>query len=574
MKLIANKIELPYGGEITLKFFNPMFNDTGTHSLPINFPAGIPIIQRAFGWPGQKECEIQKSVPGSVDLGNIILSGSWKVIEADQNIIQTYFAANSGDFYSVINKKLLTEIDFGPVYCPTDPTNTWTTLLDEINSKFNCVYPDNDWVAYCAYMPNNKGDGLNYFLVNPVYPGEAGASIKIPSSAGGSNSVFLFVGKVIDTLFESHGYRVEENIFRTDSELQRLTIFHTYNIFPGFGSPYFGIARLDYQKLLPKILCSEFLRAVRNRFNIGFFINEESKSVRVIRFDDIIKKAPLDLGISYGKHKVANNRFSGVNFPLDPPDYFSSHGYADDSEFYNVITVDKYRDVLPDTRDEGDILLVTSEQTYYKIILNDESEKESLRLCPKQFPFIEGDASEEFSQQSGILSMCTYSELYSYDYPPEAPVHYESDVDYLLPHCDLTGNREGEPYTDFPLMFVTARGLQKLWVEDNPGVPELVYPLGSTDLFDACGDPLSNAELALKWGDPEGIIARYWSKRLYWEQNIKKSVKTDIIINYREILNNFSKLIRIGNDNYFVNKFILDINLHTKKISDVELFRV
>jgi len=576
MRLVANNVQLPCTGDIVLKFCNPLFNDKGLLSLPLEFSSRVPQVLKAFGFPSGKEvATLVKMIPGYIEIDNHFIYGSWKVTEADTDVIRTYFVAGLGDFYSKINKMYLPDIDFGGIFYPTDdPLEPYQTLLDLINSKLESIYPDSDYTAYTAYMPNNKGDGYYHFLVNNVSMADGVVNILAPVAGGGSNSVFLFVGAVIEKLFSTLGYFVTENIFKTDPELQRLTIFNTYNIFPNFGSPHFGKAMLDFSKLVPKILCSEFIKAIRNRFNIGFFIDEKNLQVRIIKFDSILKNGPVNTSIKIGKHSLSNNCLSGVNFPLNPPDEFSRHNYPDDSEIYITATVAKYRDILPETRIEGSIIFVTSEQTYYKIVLDEEDIKIAERLCPKQYPYKEGDGSSEIQQISGVLSMYTYSKLYSYYYPEVEPVNYAANIDLLLPRCDLAGNREGDPYTPFPLIFVSARGLQKCWVEGLPGAPELIYPMGSTDLYDALGDQLSTAEMALKWRDPAGIIARYWTNRLLWEQNTKKLVKTDSINPFLDILSDFSKILRIGTDNYFVDKFTLTAGIKVKVVTDVELIRI
>jgi hypothetical protein len=570
MELFANNIKLPFGDSLVLKFFNPMFNDIGGYSFPVSFNAKLSSVQQAFGFPSTEAAEIIDNIQGEIRSEVINLTGKWSVIRANNSVIEAYFRSSSGSFFSEIQSKFITDIDFGGVRL-SGGNGSWQAMLDVINTTLSSSYPDKEYTAYCAYMPNAAGDGLNKYFVNPVSGQDGVAAIQIPSN--GSNSVFLFVGTVIDFLFNSHGYKIESNIFRTDSELKRMTILNTYNIFAPHTSDYYNVGRIDFSKLLPKILCSDFLKAVTARFNIGFFINEQSKSVVIKKFDDVIYPTGGEQATRSRAPEIENTRLKGIDFPLNAPDAFSSHNYKGTTGLTGAITVDKFRDILPETRTEGDILFVTSEQTYYRILL-DMSVKSADRLCPKQYPYGEGDESTDMSQLSGIPSMYTHSTIHSYYYPPEDPLLCEAEVDYLLVRCDLAGNREGYPYTDFPLIFVSARGIQDCWVEAVEGAPALCYPMGSTDLFDASGNALANSELALKWQDASGIIARYWINRLAWEQRIKKQVKREFRKEDIIKLIDFTHALRVSDDNYLVNTFDLEMDTTRTVVKEAVLLRL
>lgn len=622
MEFFVNNIKVPFSGSISLKFANPLFNDIGSYSFPISFPARIPVIQKAFGYPDKREAEIKPYIEGRIKTQFCDLLGSWGVNEAGDNI-NTYFKPGSGDFFSLIKDKLLSDIDFGGVKWPIGEGAPWMYIFAHLNTKMDVSYPDSDYAVYCAYMPNavDIENPFDVKFINKVFqtivdPLEFDDTCK-------NTSIYLFAGTVIDYLFSNHGYRVEENIFRKDPDFKKLTIFNTFNLRAPNSNEYSGQARIDYKDLVPHLTCGDFLKAIRDRFNIGFFINEQQKSVRIKSFDSIIidsvryavcgtrPKAPV----------IENNRLSGINFPLNAPDDWSNHSFKSADELKNPIIVNKYRDILPETRTAGDLIFVQSESAYYRIALNDADTpvNEAQRICTDMFPYSEGDGTGEITQLSGIPAMYTHT----------INLEYESgnntDVDYVVPRCDLVGNGYGQPFTEFPLMFLFARGVINCFtipaefdpddsvigyanraafpetgstgirylaidtekyfrwngsdyfeiILPEPNTPPVyTYPIGTSDVYDAEGTKISTANKALKWGGEFGLIEWLWANRINWEINIKKLIKTEMLSEDIAKLIDMDEWKRVGDDNYLVNSFEIEVEEKKVRLRNVELLRL
>jgi hypothetical protein len=284
MELFANNIKIPFGETLSIKFFNPLFNDTGSHSLPISVSARIPSVNKAFGFPNSQEAPDPGVISANIKTGIIDLIGSWCINDCQGNKIEAYYKGSNGDFYSMIKEKMLTDLSFGGIKYPAGVGANHVTVLAYMTTKMDSVYPDNDWAAFMAYLADPV-DGLSE-EVNPVtHVNPTG----VPSfyDPGDLNStVYLFVGAVIDYIFAEFGYKVERNIFREDTDLKRLVIFNTFNRVT-------FIDAFDYTKLVPDVLILDFIKAIRDRFNIGFFVNEQSRSVKILSFNSIIASGPL-----------------------------------------------------------------------------------------------------------------------------------------------------------------------------------------------------------------------------------------------------------------------------------------
>src|ERR1035437_3570066 len=268
MEIFVNNIKIPHEEKLALKFFNPLFNDISSYSLPMSFNAKIPYLKRAFGFPDKGEAEFKTNIEGRIKIQFLDLAGSWKITDSSDDIINAYFTPGSGDFYSQIKNKLLTDIDFGGVRWPVGVDNAWTYIFAHLDTKMDVSYPESEYAAFCAFMPN----GVNEYntdqpgFVNEVVMSDAGV-MSFRNAPGSNTAVYLFAGTVIDYLFTSMGYKIEENIFRRDPDLKQLVIFNTFNLFPLANSDYYDKARIDYRDLVPHISCSDFLKALRNRFN-------------------------------------------------------------------------------------------------------------------------------------------------------------------------------------------------------------------------------------------------------------------------------------------------------------------
>lgn len=622
-------LNIPSGNSLVLKFFNPLFNDISSYSLPMSFNGKLADIKRAFGFPEKEEAEVKKNIEGRIKTKFLDLIGSWKITDSSNNTINAYFTPGSGDFYSQIKGVFLQDVDYGGVKWPTGYNQDWESLVTYLNTKMDVSYPESDYVVYCAYMPNavNVGLATTPGFVNEVWftPGEVLQLVNVGSNTG----VYLFAGAVIDYLFTSLGYKIEENIFRKDADLQRLTIFNTFNLYPFANGDYYNQGRINYKDLVPHISCSDFIKAIRNRFNIGFFINEQEKSVRIRSFDSIVTDG-LRFSVCATRPKlpvIENNRMSGILFPLNEPDAWSGHSYKSTDELKNPIIVSKYRDILPLTRTAGDLMFVQSESTYYRIVANEEDPpvNEAQRVSTDMFPYSEGADPEEVTQLSGIPAMYTQTINRAYNFMWNGNQYTaHTDVDYVIPRCDLVGNGYGQPFTDFPLMFLFARGIVNCHTEqpvENPndniqeyanlaafppvgvthirylaidtgyfyrwsgmyvqlvmpeqGIPPVyTYPIGTSDVYDASGSKIASADLALKWGGVYGLIKRFWTNRINWELNIKKLMKTDMLSEDIAKLINTDEQKRVGNSNYLVNSFEIEETGNKVVLRNVELLRL
>jgi hypothetical protein len=550
MELLVNNIKVPFGGSVSIRFYNPLFNDIGSHSFPINLSTKIPAVNKAFSFSNSLEAPKPINIEARIKSSIIDIVGSWYINEINGNNLEIYYKGSNGDFYSRIKNKLLTELSFGGIKYPAGVGANVGTVLAYMTTMMDVAYPDNDWTAFLAYL-SNPVDGMSE-EVNPVLHVNPTGVPYFYAPADLNSTVYLFAGAIIDYIFSEFGYRVEKSIFREDQDLKRLVIFNTYNRVADDA--------FDYTKLVPKILISDFLKALRNKFNIGFFVNEQSRSVKILSFDSIINAGPGPEKIYHSKIKIDKTRPSGLIFNVNSSDNWSGNAFnslAELDPYDTLITVDKYNDI--DVGMSGKKVYVLAESAFYDVDIYGVV----TRIGPDLFPYIDGEDSDEIEQLSGTLGMYTINK------------NFETAVEYTVPYCDLTGNRDSYAYTDFPLIFLIAHGIQDCQVYPlPPSSYERQYPMASNDIYNAKGTAISGATLALRWHGTYGTIERFWTNRINWELNLKKLFTTSFKGEDLNKLLDFSKVYRIGENNCMINMIWVELSHKLTRIREAQFYRL
>ena len=564
MKFFVNNIKVPVSESLQIKFFNPLFNDTGSYSFPFTFPARDPLVQKALGYPSIAGAEGDINPPGRIKDSHFDLFGLWNVTEANQDYIEAVFSVDNGSFYSAVKNKSLKDLEYNGINYPGGIGATDEQVCAYITSLQNNVYPQSDYTCYCAYMPSAREDMEgDYSFVNPIAPVNTGAApfLRI-------DSVYMFAGAVVDYIFSEHGYKVVTNAFKS-GDLSRLTIFNTRtnNVFREF------MAGFRYSAVLPDIPVTDFLKALTNRFNLGFFINEQSKSVSILTFDEIITKSPRRIEFAPKTVKLDKNRYTGISLGLDAPDTWSESNIEsiDDLAPYPIVEVNKFRDIVPGPGVSGNIYYVKGENAYYRIKYENSAYSAS-RIGSAIIPYETGEDPQEIEQLSGIPGMYTHTIDFEFIVAGET---YDTPVDYVLPYTDLEGVDDTGVSPDFPLMFLFAWGRQHNYIVPANGAPMgLMYPMASNGVYDATGAKITVANQSLAWNDTYGLVPNLWNNRILWELNLKETHTVNIPIDEFNKLADFTSPVRIGKSNYLVDSFSIEISGNICRITDLKLFRL
>lgn len=585
MELYVNNIRVPFNGSISLKFANPLFNDIGSYSFPVTFPARVPVVQKAFGYPVNIESERPGYITARIKDGLLDLLGEWQISNVTDNTIEAYFKGGTGGFNQVAGPKLLTDLTYNGVTTPVLIPDTRENVLAYMTTLIDSVYPDTDYTAFCAYLPLAIGEDTlpDLQFVNPVSWTNNTLAFIVPDSGVLHSAVYLFVGAVIDYIFTEHNYKIEKNIFSEDPDLKQAVIFNTYN--------QNGHWEFNYQNFVPRKTVKEFLAKTKARFNVGFFIDEERRSVIIDKFDNVVRDLVIT-NLKLTLKKVDPRKPTGIKLTSELTDAFTDNQYTKISEFpgdYGTIyEVNNVRAILPGAGTLNRIYYVKNEEAYYVVKALPEWGYEAQRICTDQLPYITGDGSEPRDVAAGSTGMYNLRAPFTYQYQGN---DHDDYADWLLPRCDLQCNfksslydwltRDPLNFIEFPIMFLFARGKQNVYMytEANISDPEATpsftinAPFGTISVYGPTGAKLY-ADLALTWNGEYGLVEKLWAKRLNWEMKDKKVVTADIIGNDYIKMLKYNKALRIENHNYLVNTFNIKITENNLWVTDAELFRL
>ncbi len=579
MQIFVNDIPVPFFGSITLRFSNPLFSKTGGHSFPVSFPATVPAVQKAFGFPSILEAESLPEIPARIQAEHLSLKGYWKVTDASDTVVEAYFVGNDSAFYEQIRGKYLTDLTYNGITRPAGFAATRQEVVDYMSTLINLTYPDADYTAYCAYMPKALGDETDEDVkfVNPCQ-GAINPAFVIPASDKLNSTVYLFAGTVIDYIFSEHNYKIERNIFRTDPDLKTLTLFNNYN-----RNAYW---EFDYRTLVPRRLISEFLEKISATFNVGFFIDNERGTVIIDYFDNIVVNT-LETDLKLIGRKNDPQKPSGLKLSQEQVDTFVAHNYEEETDLpgdTSVINyIDTVRDIDPNVIAPGTIYFVRNEETYYVVHMLSLSSREFRRICPGNLPYILGDGSQDGDEAAGWPGMYNHVEELSYEYLGETETVNRS---WLIPMWEQECNyrpggvwwltKESADFVDFPIMFLFSRGRDWTVIEEGTGSPYFAYayPLGTSSVYNCEGAKMTGANISMNFRGDYGLVNTVWKNRLSWEMERKKTVTAEITGRDTVKLFDFTRALVIENHKYMVGAFSLELSSGSIKVSDAELYRL
>lgn len=217
-------------------------------------------------------------------------------------------------------------------------------------------------------------------------------------------SPFLFLWKAVEMIFWDQQIQVTENFLKTDPDLKRLCIYHTWNIarqqfttiLSFFTMPdYFmdnystleaaqitniswTTEKFQYKDLLPQMELGEFLTGLQNKLNIIFDFNGIDE-VRILDRETVLTSEAFDLEqYAVGEWELGNRKDVTIvlRSEIDSNDAAFSDNWQDLSDIKQYIKdpvtlrsdlpLPLFIDPLGLSPKLDDIRLVTAEDTYYQ----------------------------------------------------------------------------------------------------------------------------------------------------------------------------------------------------------------
>lgn len=349
LQLFANGQQLDTAGvkfNLTLK--NPLFSRTtieGSYAYNINLPK-TDNNKLILNFPGRIEHkeDILKtySIDGYFNGLHFIDKATGTIDDITQEI-KLNIGIGSGDLFYNIKEKLICDVDLGrKVYenygaATVDLYNTISKNYPEVD--FNLPYIDEtygpylpiDTVGYHHHEYINWWDGSNFVFTDD----ELNKGIIVP---------MLYLRLIIKNLFKAFGYQVDDNAF-FNKGYNDLLLFNLFNINGGIPDSdeetgyAWDITTIEYRHLMPECKISEFLLWLQNRFNFVFFINGNSKVVKLKFAEDILLSADyIDITSKVtGIKTIKNNDLNGFNLEIALDDLDKYYGEQIEDKTYGGV---------------------------------------------------------------------------------------------------------------------------------------------------------------------------------------------------------------------------------------------
>lgn len=580
-------LQLKVGGEfvdlgsdpvITLEEESPVFEKD---SVPggFTFPFSLPVTERnrrIFQFPERIEKFGPMSIESDFELyhsGIVRASGTIRVTEA-RDYYRAFLAVGTGDFASKIKGKYLKDVSYGG-------ERTWSN-----KSEFTQA---DDFTLFPIYNPNFLDDlpynwssalyKLNYYTSGSFY------------DTGGTFAIcpFPFLSFVINSIFNQFGFTVTENVFATDPELKKLVLYSTYDatslvttteqVWVEIGLDPFTrepieelidvttvtrcMDTFDLVDSMPEVLISDFIKWLRNRFNIAI-VFDRLNNVKIIRRDSLLDSVTFTdiTDAAIGEPTVIS---------ITPPDGFKlSWEHDEDDNLFseeNFKPIDKFLDYYKGSvANTGELASITPEINDIYFIQSLESYKQYAYLDDvgngnPGYTWIhfsiafqnywEGNGKEVF--QSGISSLLM--------------VKLQRVIGGPVIRCPWTEQlsngperKQKNPFTPRVLLY---QGLQKDSNEDD-------VPMGSSDNLDINGNLIPGANLTLKNEGEYGIYNQLWKKYLAWwiqRKQVNWMIENPSIID-------FATKYAINRNHYLLKKKTTEFTLREITPGECEFYHI
>jgi len=288
LKIDGAPVELPPDFSITLNLKNPIFGEVGSYSYPFKLPnTQRNAIQIGFRHRIPNTADIYHDFNGTfLWKGISLFSGTVKLKELTSDYFYGYMLEGNGDFNYQRKNTSLQNIDFGEMNFETEYLR-----LHFINQCAQKVYPERN-VSFPQIL--NK----SYFDELPADPGLLylnnyyGSQINITTTNFNRTIIvpMLYLRYVLKTIFEQLKFTFDDTFFSTDDAYDSLVLYNSVDCNGGEE----GFFKYDKLSLflnyhVPRMSLNDFFSGLESFFNIRFFVNSNTATVKLISVDKIVK---------------------------------------------------------------------------------------------------------------------------------------------------------------------------------------------------------------------------------------------------------------------------------------------
>lgn len=301
MKILTKKGALDLSADFSIQIDNksPINNDEASQSVPVTIPA-TPKNARITDFPFRPDLAIVPmggDAPCAIQDGSYRRTGQMHVVSASRKAgITINIGFDNAEAYAKWKSSYMQELPDLPVI-PLGSAAQAAVQLERIMadpdlSDDMAVFPvlvsatAKNGVRYAEYLNLIEEDGDGYYhlvyesrTVQVLY-NDNPVNTTLPTGYG--CTPFLYVGKILEVLFDTLGYKVRKNPFREDPELSRIVVLNN-------TADAIVTGNLYYADLMPSVSVEDFLQALYMRFGMVYQLENETNTVRIELIRDLLE---------------------------------------------------------------------------------------------------------------------------------------------------------------------------------------------------------------------------------------------------------------------------------------------
>lgn len=291
------EFELPPNTKIPFNFFNPIFEESKSSTFSATLSAESPVNRRITGnyhLTGKPD-NTGALIPVWFECAGERKRATFQILEADEKIIKYNLLFDEASFIVAYGDVLINQCEMGSGtvgYQATPYLPDWT---DDFYKK---VYPE----VKAQFPPISNNIFFNGTRFETDYKTNSGY-LNRPKSmeVGGTDSAIYpyapqpFLNAIIDAIFESNKLRVSENFLHKEPLKDLLLLNNVDNavvtltwVNGSYSSKASNRFNYELKNHVPEKSIKNFLQSLRGKFNLIPFIDDTSKTVRLLNFDEIL----------------------------------------------------------------------------------------------------------------------------------------------------------------------------------------------------------------------------------------------------------------------------------------------
>lgn len=270
---------------------SPIYNERGSQSIAATIP-GTKKNLRLNKHIERTDIDTAPAKDDRITISDGIYHrvGKMNVVSASEEEGITFNVGFSeSELYSIWNAVSLQSLDM-PVYKPEGGVSALVSYILDNRSKEDspfCLFPiavsynrkvDKETIDYLEYL-NNYNGSFGAARTETFFIDDGPVEVSLPEGYG--VTPFLKVSYILETIFAAYGYTIIENPFTTHHQLKQLVVLNN-----AADCCVKGI--LKYSELMPDCTINEFMQALWCRFGLLYFVDGNTRSVRLKFIRDII----------------------------------------------------------------------------------------------------------------------------------------------------------------------------------------------------------------------------------------------------------------------------------------------